>query len=156
MNQFTRSITAIAIAAGLLAGPRTAIASSQTFANVYYLVSSGEKAKPRQIRSRIVLAGESLQVQGHRGEVLRELRYAEIRHATYSKSKHPRWKSGAITAAFVGVFALPVFFMKTKRHWLTVQTESEYVALRLSKKNYPLILAAFETSAGLRVDRIVE
>ena len=156
MNQLTRSITAIALATGLLAGPTTAVASGQTFANVHYLVSTGEKAKPKQLRSRIVLADESLRVQGFRGELLRELRYAEIRHATYSKSKHPRWKSGAITAAFVGVFAIPVFFMKTKRHWLTVQTEGEYLALRLSKKNYSLILAAFETSAGLRVDRMVE
>ena len=81
-HNLARSITAIALAACLLAMPQAALGSNQTFANVHYLVSTGEKAK--EVKARLVLTDGSVQVQGYRGgSVLHELSYADIRSATY-------------------------------------------------------------------------
>ena len=149
-----KGCAAIVLAAAL-AFPQAVLASNQTFANIHYLISTGEKAK--EVKGRLVLTDDSIQVHGYRGGgVVQEILYADVKAATYSKSKHPRWKSGLITAAALGVFAIPVFFMKGKKHWITVQAEGEHAALRLSKKNYSLILAAFESKTGVGVERIVE
>ena len=71
---------------------------------------------------RLVLSDTSVQVQAIRGsELFKELERGDIKAATYSKSKHPRWKSGVGFAVAIGIFALPIFFMKAKHHWLTLQ-----------------------------------
>lgn len=149
-----RSALATTLAASLLLSP-AALAANQTFSNVHYLVSTGDKAK--QSKARLVLTEDSVQIHGHRGvELLREVNYSDIEAATYSRSKHPRWKTSLAMAAAIGVFAVPFLFTKGKKHWLTFQSEGEHIALRLSKKNYLLILAAVEGQTGLKVDRIQE
>ncbi len=59
-------------------------------------------------------------------------------------------------AIAVGVFALPVFFMKGKKHWLTIAVEKDFAVLRLDKKNYKLILPTFEARTGRRVEAVAE
>ena len=154
-----RSIVATALSACLATMPPALFGSAQTLGtlhhDVHYLVATG--GKPIEAKARLVFTDGSLQVQGNRGGgVLQELRYADIRAATYSKSKHPRWKAGVAVALAVNVFALPVFFMKSKKHWLTVQAEGQHAVFRLSKKNYTIVVAVFESHTGVKVGKVLE
>lgn len=158
-HSLIRSIIATWLSACLVAMPEVVFGSDQALAsfhhNVHYLVSTG--GKPVEVKAQLVFADGSIQVQGNRdGGVLQELSYADIQAATYSKSKHPRWKAGLAVALAINVFALPVFFMKSKKHWLTMQGEGQHAVFRLSKKNYHLVIAAVESHTGVKVDRIFE
>ena len=85
----------------------------------------------------------------------KEFNYKDVKSADYSFSKKPMWKTGAVTAIFIGVFALPIFFMKSKSHWLTVRTEKDYAILKLEGDNYRQILAELETH-NIKVETIKE
>jgi hypothetical protein len=53
-----------------------------------------------------------------------------------------------------GVFSAPIFFMKSTRHWLTLQSKDDYVLLHLDKDNFSSILPALESHAGITVQRL--
>lgn len=90
------------------------------------------------------------------GGELKAFNYTDIKTADYSYSKHPRWRSGAALAVAIGVFAIPLFFMKGKKHWLTIRTENDFAILHLDKGNYAVILPTFETRTGLKVATVGE
>ena len=81
--------------------------------------------------------------------------YDNITSITYEKSAHSRIKMGLLVSPLA-------FFMKGKKHWLTVLFEdvpelpANYVYVRLDKKNFQQIIAAVEGQTGLDVERIVE
>ncbi len=87
-------------------------------------------------------------------EIFKSFPYESIKSAEYSNSKHPRWKAGIGAAIAVGVFALPLFFMKGKKHWLTIKTGDDYAILRLDKDNYKIILPTFEARTGKKVETV--
>ena len=130
------------------------IASADTFTNVKLMVNTGEEADEQEAVLRF--EDSSLVIYGRGGAVLKSFTYADIKGAEYSYSKSPRWKSGIGAAIAVGVFALPIFFMKGKKHWLTIAVEKDFAVLRLDKKNYKLILPAFEARTGKRVEAVAE
>ena len=153
--RLAKSTITLLIAAAMLHPPPVAMAANQTLTGIHYLIPTGKKAK--QVKARLVLGESSVQVFGERGAtLLKEIPYSEIKAATYSRSKHPRWKTMAVTAAAVGLFALPLVFMKAKKHWLTLQAEENQMALRLSKKNFALVINAVEEQLGVPVERIAE
>lgn len=127
----------------------------ETFDRLKLLVQDGEKTKERDATLR--LEAESLVVLAKKGGYeMKRLPYREVRAAEYSYSKHPRWKEGLGAAVAVGVFAAPVFFLKGKKHWLTLQTENDYAVIRLDKRNYEVVCLSFEAHSGVRVDPIGE
>lgn len=101
-------------------------------------------------------------VARHGALTVSELRYENITAATYSWSKHPRWKAGtglavaagAGLAPAVGIVALPLFFINAKHHWLTIEAEGDFMALRLCKKNYDLVLTAAQAATGVEIERL--
>ena len=103
----------------------------------------------------ILLEQEQLVIKARKGNVtLKTLPYSQMKTAEYSYSKSPRWKSGIGLAVAVGVFAIPLFFMKGKKHWLTIQAENDYAILHLDKGNFRVILPAFETRSRVKVETI--
>jgi hypothetical protein len=127
----------------------------ESFDNIGMLVPDGKKTKEENVRLK--LESDRIVVEERKGgTVKKEFKYADIKSAEYSYSKHPRWKAGAGVAIAVGIFALPLFFMKGKKHWLTVKTETDYAVLRLDKNNYKVILPSFETKSGKKVETITE
>lgn len=129
-------------------------ASAETFTNVKLMVNTGEKAEEQDAVLRF--EEDAIAIYGRGRTLLKRLPYAGIAGAEYSYAKSPRWKSGiGLTIAF-GVFALPVFFMKGKKHWLTIAAEKDFAVLRLDKNNYKLILPAFEARTGKRVESVAE
>lgn len=155
---------AIALGVALALLVPSAAAAPLRFAGVHYLeLAPGDKKKPIQRAGSIIFDGDSVRVVARHGALtISKLRYDDIKSATYSRSKHPRWKAGtgvAVAAGAglappVGVIALPLFFMKAKHHWLTLQAEGEFLSLRLSKKNYELVLTAAQAATGVEVERL--
>ena len=127
---------------------------ADTFRNVKLMVNTGEKAEEQDAVLRF--GEDALTVYGKGGAILKTFKYADIKGCEYSYSKSPRWKSGIGAAIAVGVFALPVFFMKGTKHWLTIAAEKDFAVLRLDKKNYKLILPAFEARTGKSVEAVAE
>jgi serine/threonine-protein kinase len=121
------------------------------FDKVKLLEQAGDKV--REVDVMLELGPDRLLVRGESGVgVIKSLSYQSMSAATYSQSKHPRWKEGVGAAVAFGVFATPIFFMKGTKHWLTVQSPEEFLVLRLDKNNYRLILPALETRSGKPVD----
>jgi hypothetical protein len=129
--------------------------SAPQFHNVKLMVSTGSGTEPTE--SIIVLDQDTFVVRAKNGgATLKTLPYARIKSAEYSYSKTPRWKSGAASAFAVGIFALPIFFMKGKKHWLTVGGEGDYALMQLDKNNYKIILPAFTAKTGIQVVTVAE
>ena len=135
-----------------------AIAGPMQFAGIHYMEPAiGGKKKPKPLAGNVIFANESVRVVTRRGALtVSQMRYDQIKTATYSRSKHPRWKfglglavaAGATLAVPAGATGLPVVFAKAKHHWLTLQGEDDYVVLRLSKKNHQYVLTAVEVALG--------
>ena len=123
----------------------------ETFGKSKLVVQQGDKSKMVDVlvvfeEDRLLLTNKK------KGEVLKTFEYKDIKSAEYSHSKHPRWKTGTALIIPLTNFALPFFFMKGKKHWLTIQTEGDYAVLKLDKKNYKFINAAFEGHSGVEVE----
>lgn len=138
---------------------------ADVFDKVKMISVHGEKTDEVSVRLR--LEENSLVVESRRtGSVLKDFKYSDIKSAEYSYSKHPRWKAGAGTAA--GSLALgPVFFLalplviplafsKSKRHWLTIKGEKDYLVLKLDKNDRKVILPAFEVHSNVKVEALGE
>ncbi len=82
--------------------------------------------------------------------VTKTFKYTDITKAEYTYNKKPRYTTGAVLAMAVSVFLLPLMFTKSKKHWLTVQTDKDYAVLKLKKSNYRMLLPALE-SKGVKV-----
>jgi len=95
-------------------------------------------------------------------DVYAEIPYDSIRAITYSNSKHPRWKSATALTLAVTILALPLFFMKGKKHWITFTFENVrehpggVIILKLDKNNYEQIIGTAEGQIGIEVERISE
>ena len=88
----------------------------------------------------------------------KDFAFADIKVADYSYSKKPMLSGGGAiaTALLVGfIFAIPFLFIKKKNHWISVQTEKEFVVLKLDGSNYRQITAEFETH-GVKVNTVKE
>jgi hypothetical protein len=82
----------------------------------------------------------------------KDLNYSDVKVADYSFAKKPMLSSGgAIALSLLTLMAIPLLFVKKKNHWLTIQTEKEFVVLKLGGNNFRQIIADFETH-GVKVN----
>ena len=113
------------------------------------------KGKRDLVRSDIHVYDDRIEILKHgKPQVLESMAYDGIKEAQYSFSKSPRWKSGAGVAVALGVFAIPLSYMKGKKHWLTIQGDGDYVVLKLDKQIHRELIAAFEANSGVEVERL--
>ncbi len=150
MRVIVRHVVAVLVVCALLA--QTAVAD--TFTNVKLIVNTGDKGEEQE--AVLHFDETALVVRSRSGAVLKTLAYADIKGADYAYAKSPRWKSGIGLAVAFGIFALPVFFMKGKKHWLTIAAEKDFAVLRLDKNNYRIILPTFEARTGKRVEAVAD
>ena len=113
-------------------------------------VSVQKEGKTKMRDGRIFVENGLVRIVPKEGEA-KTFPSVQIKALTYSYSKHPRWKAGAIAAVPLFVFAIPIFFMKSKKHWLTIQGERDYAVLRLHKGNHKQVTAALQSHTGIEV-----
>ena len=159
MKQKPQQLTKLILSGIILLHPlltATAIPENpRVFKNVKLLVKTGDKIKETDAvisfeRARMVIRSAELGVH------LKAFPYSEIKNADYSYSTHPLWQTGEGAGRVVHVFALPVFFMKGKKHWLSIKTTKDYAVLHLDKNNYQNIIPAFETHTKVKVAHLGE
>ena len=81
-----------------------AFSQGRTFTKVRYMVPVGDKSKP--VKATLRFTDTAVQaVNAKNGSVLKEIAYEDISAATYSKSKHPRWKETIALGLVLGLFA---------------------------------------------------
>ena len=45
-------------------------------------------------------------------------------------------------------------FIRTSKHWLTLQTKTGYLILRLDDSNFSKVIDTVEARSGVKVDRV--
>lgn len=157
VRRLVASAVAATFAAQVLSLPVFAQArlAADQFQKIKLMVNTGDKPAETDVTLRLE-PGQLVVRSKAGGADLKVFSYSSIKGAEYSYSKSPRWKSGVGVAIAVGVFALPLFFMKGKKHWLTVHGDGDYALLRLDKSNYKIVLPAFEARSGVKVETLAE
>jgi eukaryotic-like serine/threonine-protein kinase len=126
----------------------------ESFGDVKTLVADG--AKSRELDALLILEPERLVVRNRdNGSILQATSYQSIAAATYTRSKQPRWQEDGSVAPIPKSFSGSGFFLKSSRHWLTLQSKAEFVILRLEEKNFRMVLASVEARTGLKVQQPV-
>lgn len=76
--------------------------------------------------------------------------FTEIESADYTYSDRPRYTAAAVGAIAFGIAALPVFFMKTKKNWLTINAGNDSAILQLQSEDYQMLLLALKNK-GVKI-----
>ena len=76
--------------------------------------------------------------------------FTEIENADYTYSDRPRYTAATLGAIAFGLAALPVFFMKTKKNWLTINAGENSAILQLQGENYRMLLMAMQ-ARGIKI-----
>jgi hypothetical protein len=145
---------AAASSAGGTASAGTTNSLPESFGDIKTLVADGTKS--RELDALLILEPERLVVRNRdNGSILQATPYQSIAAATYTRSKQPRWQEAESVAPIPKNFSGSGFFLKSSRHWLTLQSKTEFVILRLEDKNFRMVLASLEARTGLRVQQPV-
>jgi len=119
------------------------------FVDVKLLDVKGTKADDQDVVLSLA-AGQISVVSKKGGDALRSLSYAQLMRVTYAHAKDPQWDASFSSPPpkldVPGVF-------KSSRHWLTLQTRTDYLILRLSDANFATILQTVESRTGIPVDK---
>jgi hypothetical protein len=134
------------------------------YAKVDLYLQEGENTEDYDVRLIFNPVAGNMSVTGEDDTSVKyaTIPYSAIQNVTYSYTKSPRWKTGAGIALAVGIFALPIFFMKSKKHWLTVafhdvpEHPEGGLLFRLDKDNFASIIGTLEGQSGVRVERVIE
>ena len=149
--------TSIVLAVAVLAAPFAQ--QPLIFKKVDYYWMEGEDEKKKDARLVLDPVAKTLafydEKKGAEKVTYAVIPYDKITSITYEKSAHSRIAMGLLLSPLA-------FFLKGKKHWLTVQFKdvpelsAGYVYVRLDKKNFQQIIEAVEGQTGLDVEGIVE
>lgn len=114
---------------------------------VKQLITDGKK--PIEIDSSLLLNRNNVVVVPKKKKLKekgREFSYEAIKGAEYSFGKKPLLskRKAMLSAVVLGVWVVPLLFMKKENHWLSIQNGDEFVVLRLDEANYRPIIAELE------------
>ena len=170
-----RRLTAALLVLILVTAPSMAqlasAASVMSWTHVDYFAGVNDNARKIDVRLVLDTANRQLAVTDEDSPtlVLATVPYDAITSITYSNSRHTRWRlaTGILVPLTVftgpfGVFAIPFYFMKGKKHWLSVsftgvpELPQDFIYMRLDKDNYLEILAALEAQTQVSVERFQE
>jgi len=123
------------------------------FSNVKLLSVVGTKAQDQDVLMSFVGGQISLTAKSG-GSALVSMPYKTVVHATYTKAKDPKWD--ATLPAPPDKLDMPGFIIRTARHWLTLQSKTGYLILRLDDDNFERIVQTIEARTGVKVERIAD
>jgi len=139
----------VVLTIGILLGAVTgAQAPPQAFPKAKLNLQDGEKKK--EIEATVRYDESALLIIDKKtSQPLKTMPYASMKGAEYSFAKSPRWKTALLVS--------PLFlFTSGKKHWFMVQTNDDYALVQLDKSNYKMVLAAFETKTGKKVETVAD
>lgn len=110
----------------------------------------GKKASDQDVLLSLTGGQISLTAKGG-GSAMVTIPYKSVVRGTYTKARDPRWDASLPSPT--EKLDLPGL-IRTARHWLTLQTRTAYVILRLEDENFERIIQAVETHSVIKVDRV--
>jgi hypothetical protein len=87
------------------------------------------------------------------GSVLKTMPYREVGAATYARAKRPRWKEGNGVAPIPDSLGGSGSILGTTKHWLTLQSKTDFLILRLEDQNIRAVLSTIETRTGAKPEQ---
>ncbi len=113
------------------------------------LVGNGKNIEAKPVE--ILLESDLIKIRGSKKPFeTKYISFTEIESADYTFSDRPRYSVATLGALAFGVAALPVFFMKTKKNWLTVYADKNSAILQLQSDNYRMLLLTMQ-SKGIKI-----
>ena len=109
------------------------------------LVTEGKKSK--EVDAEISFSETAVKISSAKNAFpAKEFNYSDLTGADYSYSKKPLLSTGGAigTALLIGVFVIPLLFMKKKQHWLTIKGKEDFAVMRLEKSNFRQIKMELE------------
>jgi hypothetical protein len=134
---------------GASAPATTAADPAVTFSDVKYFHITGNKGDDEDATLRFG-NGQIEILPKKTGLPLATQLYRRVAHATYVRAKNPKWDSG-LPGPDAALDLSNLF--RNARHWLVLQSRSDFVVLRLDDSNWQSILDMFEARTGLKIDR---
>jgi serine/threonine-protein kinase len=123
-----------------------------SFGDLKVIVANG--AKTKDVDALLNLEPDKLVVRDRdNGEVVQSEAYKSIAALTYAHAKAPRWQEGDGVAAVPKSFGGSGFFLRSSRHWLTLQSKNEFIILRLEDRNVIPVMTSLEQRTGIKVQR---
>jgi serine/threonine-protein kinase len=122
------------------------------FSNVKLLSVIGKKASDQDVLLSFV-GGQISVTAKNGGSAIVTIPYKNVVHAIYVKAREPKWDPSLPSPT--DKLDMPGL-IRTSRHWLTLQTRTAYVILRLDDDNWERILQTVETRSGITVDRAAD
>ena len=124
-----------------------------SFGDLKLIVASG--AKTKDVDALLNFEPDKVVVRDRdTGEILQSEAYHSIAAMTYAHAKAPRWQEGDGFAAVPKGFGGSGFFLRTSRHWLTLQSNSQFIVLRLEDRNVIPVMTSLEQRTGIKVQRM--
>jgi serine/threonine-protein kinase len=122
-----------------------------TFGDVKYLKVHGKDADDDDAILQFV-GGQVLVTSKKGGPADAMVPYRRVAHATYVHAKMPKWDPG-LPAPADGFDVPGIGLFRPARHWLVLQTRTDFTILRLDDSNWKQIIDTFEARTGLKVDQ---
>lgn len=84
------------------------------------------------------------------GATIVALAYGEITNAVYVRAKDPKWS--VVLASPPPDVDLPGGLFRSARRWLTLQSRSNFLIVRLNDNDWRQVIDTLATRAGVKVD----
>jgi hypothetical protein len=132
----------------------THVEAPQSFGDLRTVIAQrGDATKGREMDALLSFEASSIVVRSREsGAVLKTMPYGAIAAATYIQAKRPKGSDETNVAAIPPNFVGSNVF-SSEKHWLTLQTTSDFLILRLDDKNYRSIVSSFEARTGRKTQR---
>jgi hypothetical protein len=119
------------------------------FADVRTLVFSGKKAE-EQTAVLNLFNGQIAVISARNGATLAAIPYGDLTYAVYAHAKDPKWS--VVLASPPADPDLPGGLFRSARDWLTLQSRSTFMILRLSENNWRRVVQAVSDRTGVQVE----
>ncbi|MFN8060483.1 MAG: serine/threonine-protein kinase [Vicinamibacterales bacterium] len=118
-----------------------------TFDKVRYLATV--QGKTREVDVRLALTPDRLDIlESGSTKRLQSVAYHAVDGATYTNARRPK---SASSSGAVAILTAPIMLFSGPKHWLSIESGTDVIVLRLDKENYRSVIPAFEARAGVKV-----
>ena len=125
------------------------VAPPETFRDVRLLVVTGKKADERTVILRFGY-GQVAALSEREGTPIVSIGERDITYAVYARAQDPRWSP--VLAAPPPDTDFPGGLFRSSRHWLTLQSRSAYLILRLNDADWRRVIDTVNRHADVKVD----
>jgi hypothetical protein len=120
------------------------------FKDLRLLVVVGKNAEERTVNLTLG-GGQVVAANARDGTTISSMPYGEISHAVYVRAKDPKWS--VVLAAPPPDLDLPGFLFRSARHWLVLQSRTDYMIVRLNDNDWRQVVDAVASRTGVTVEQ---